>query len=111
MIGSARFQHIGLTAKTALTALLRLTKLRDYRAALVALDEEITSLREGLQVANGDQNGAQSKEGRKAEVMTYEDVDDLGRLQRLVSAKEKTRSALEKRVSWAGMDASRQDNG
>lgn len=46
----------------------------------------------------------QSQPQPSASAAKYDDIDDVARLERLVAAKEKTRSNLESRVGWAAMD-------
>ena len=106
MVQPIRFQHIGLTAQTSLTALLKLVALRDVRTILEALDEDIASLRSTLNppgspllsidgpVALGPQEGT----GK------YDGIDDVQKLERLVKAREKTKISLEGKVGWAGME-------
>lgn len=97
-----RFQHIATTVQTSLKSLLKLVQLRDLRQALDALDEEIASLRAqstdrassqtgpgpSLVSGNGNKNNEQGK---------YDSIQDVTKLQRLVSAKEKTVAVLLKK--------------
>lgn len=103
-----RFQHIGLTAKTSLNALQKLSTLRDLRQGLEALDDEIQSLRDtinppGSPILSVDpkENGKGGSEGK------YNEIDDILRLERLVKARENTKKALEGKVGWAAMDRAR----
>ena len=112
LIGPVRFQHIGFTAKTSLQQLLRLTRVRDLRQGLEALDEAIAELRETINgpaeppdsVNSLGKGATEGKEGSK-----YDDIADVVKLERLLKAKEKTRKTLEDKVGWAGMESARNE--
>lgn len=95
-----RFQHIGITAQTAIKNLSQMTAVRDLRAQLEALDDEVASLRETLNPSAA--AGTPSKN-------SYDDIDDVARLERLVKAREKTRQTLEGRASWAAAERAKAD--
>ncbi|WVQ69987.1 uncharacterized protein L199_008211 [Kwoniella botswanensis] len=99
MIGPIRFQHITTTVLTSLKSTLKLMTLRDLRTNLEALDEEISSLRSSLVpiAAKGDGNGVQS--GDSNDNGKYANIEDEKQLERLVVARERTKDALEKRLS------------
>ena len=96
-----RFQHIGLTARTSLISILKLITLRDLREALESLEEEISVLRETITPGSKTPH----EKGK------YDDVDDVGRLERLVKARGRTKSSLEARAGWAGLDQAREARG
>ena len=115
-----RFQHIGLTAKTSLHSLQRLTSLRDLRTTLAALDDEINSLRntfnpnsssspQVVDVVGSDESNHDESGKRKEKKGKYDDIADIPRLERLVKAKEKTKTALESKTGWVGMDRAREE--
>lgn len=102
-----RFQHIGLTAKTSIQALERLSTLRDLRQGIEELDREVEALRatiNGTPGKDGETNGSQAKVSGK-----YDDIEDVPRLQRLLGAREKTKAALEGRVGWATVEKAREE--
>ncbi|EAL22764.1 hypothetical protein CNBB2120 [Cryptococcus deneoformans B-3501A] len=80
MIGPIRFQHIATTVQTSLKSLIKLVQLRDLRQTLDALDEEIASLR-----------------ARSTDLGSSQTGPNVTKLQRLVSAKEKTVAVLLKK--------------
>lgn len=73
-----------------------MTAVRDLRAQLEALDDEIASLRETLNPSAATATPAAKN--------SYDDIDDVARLERLVKAREKTRQTLEGRASWAAAE-------
>ncbi|OWT41304.1 hypothetical protein C362_00770 [Cryptococcus neoformans Bt1] len=102
MIGPIRFQHIATTVQTSLKSLLKLVQLRDLRQALDALDEEIASMRAKSTDLGSSQTGPSpslvSGSGNKNnEQGKYDSIQDVTKLQRLVSAKEKTVAVLLKK--------------
>ncbi|KAL7424122.1 hypothetical protein Q5752_001707 [Cryptotrichosporon argae] len=105
MLGPARFQHIAITAHDSLADLLKLVALRDLRLALVGLDDDIAGLRATVAAAAG----TPTRAGGEAKRATYDDIGDVGRLERLVAAKEKTRKVLEDKVGWAALEQTRAD--
>lgn len=110
----ARFHHIGITAQHSLTELQRLVSLRDLRADLVRLDGEIAAMRATVATAvsaagnggNGDggtlpasiPSQSLSQAPSQSQQQTYDNIDDISRIERLVKAREMTRANLEKRV-------------
>lgn len=98
-----RFQHIGLTAQTSLTSLLKLVSLRDLRAVLVCLEEDIADIRETITPGSREAS-AKSGSNNPTEHGQYDDIEDVARLERLIKAREKTKVSLESRVGWAAMD-------
>lgn len=90
-------------AKHSLTELLDLVSRRDLRAELVQLDSEIEGMRATL--ASSQDTAA---EKMTAEKKTYEDVDDIPRLQRLVKARNSTVQVLQKKVGWAALDSAKE---
>ncbi|AAW41885.2 expressed protein [Cryptococcus deneoformans JEC21] len=102
MIGPIRFQHIATTVQTSLKSLIKLVQLRDLRQALDALDEEIASLRARSTDLGSSQTGPSpsmvsrndNKDSRQGK---YDSIQDVTKLQRLVSAKEKTVAVLLKK--------------
>ncbi|ORX39983.1 hypothetical protein BD324DRAFT_607128 [Kockovaella imperatae] len=105
MIGPIRFQHIGLTAKTAVTDLMKLIQLTDLRQALSVLDEEITILRKELV---GPSNNTESNGASTVKAQNYDEVEDIGRLERLVKARTRTKEALAQKAAWSGLDSARE---
>lgn len=97
-----RFQHIATTVQTSLKSLIKLVQLRDLRQALDALDEEIASLRATSTDLGSSQTGPSpsmvsrndNKDSRQGK---YDSIQDVTKLQRLVSAKEKTVAVLLKK--------------
>lgn len=73
----------------------------------MGLDREIGEMRETIAAAKppeeGEGDGEREKE-KKPATPTYEDVDDIPRLQRLLRAREMTQKALEKKVGWAALE-------
>ncbi|EIW69378.1 hypothetical protein TREMEDRAFT_30797 [Tremella mesenterica DSM 1558] len=110
MIGPVRFQHIGTTSHTSLISLLKLVTLGDLRTTLETLDEDIASMRKTLKASGASrvvlENGSQTSP-RLGEKGKYDDIEDAVRLERLVSAREKTRASLEGRTSWVGLEQTR----
>ena len=100
-----RFEHIGLTAQTSITSLLKLIALRDVRASLETLDGEITSLRETINPP-----GSSMLDRVEQDKGKYDDIDDVDKLERLVKAKEKTKTSLEGRVGWASLERARAED-
>lgn len=47
------------------------------------------------------------EEEQKEKRGNYDDIGDVGKLERLVRAKEKTKVSLEGRVGWVGMEQAR----
>jgi len=105
-----RFQHIGLTAQTSLRSLLKLVTLRDLRTSLDALDDEIASLRQSLHPPSSPLRSINGREHEEAKVSPYEKVEDIGKLERLVKAREKTRVSLEGKVGWIGLEQARAED-
>jgi hypothetical protein len=105
----SRFQHIGLTAKTSLTALLKLLSLKELREKLEILDSDIAGMRDTLNPPDSPLRGIGDDEVTQpvVEKGKYDDVDDITKLERLVKAREKTRSNLEDKVGWIGMEQAR----
>ena len=103
-----RFQHIDLTAQTSLTSLLSLVALRDLRTTLEALDDDIASLRQTINPVRSspskDTDGTERETNKGGK---YDQLEDVGKLERLVKAKEKTKLSLEGRVGWAGLEEAR----
>ena len=97
-----RFQHIGLTVKTSLQALVKLTTLRDLREALEGLDSEIEALRQSI-----NPEATPTKSSETPGKGKYDDITDPVKLERLVMAREKTKTALEGRVGWATIEKAR----
>jgi len=93
-----------LTVKTSLQALVKLTTLKELRDALEGLDSEIEALRQSLNPdatptkRDSQNNGARGK---------YDDVEDVVKLERLLMAREKTKTALEGKVGWATIEKAR----
>ncbi|KJE05366.1 hypothetical protein I311_01045 [Cryptococcus gattii NT-10] len=103
MIGPIRFQHIATTVQTSLKSLLELVQLRDLRQALDVLDEEIASLRAKSINLGSSQTGpnpsmvSSSDNNRGTTQGKYDSIKDVTKLERLVSAKEKTVAVLLKK--------------
>ncbi|XAO22638.1 hypothetical protein I312_101411 [Cryptococcus bacillisporus CA1280] len=103
MIGPIRFQHIATTVQTSLRSLLELVQLRDLRQALDVLDEEIASLRAKSINLGSSQTGpspsmvSSSDNNRGTAQGKYDSIQDVTKLERLVSAKEKTVAVLLKK--------------
>jgi len=76
-----------------------LVSLRDLRNALEGLDEDIAAIRETIKPGSN----VEDEQGK------YDSVEDVGRLERLVKARERTKGSLEARVGWATMDQARQE--
>lgn len=93
-----------MTVKTSLQALVKLTTLKELRDALEGLDSEIEALRQSLNPdatptkRDSQNNGARGK---------YDDVEDVVKLERLLMAREKTKTALEGKVGWATIEKAR----
>ena len=102
-----RFQHIGLTAKTSLLALLKLVSLRDLHSALEILDDEIESLRATINPPDSPLRSIGEVKPEKVRTGQYDGIEDTAKLERLVKAREKTKTILEGRVGWVGMDQAR----
>ncbi|KIR32760.1 hypothetical protein I352_04695 [Cryptococcus deuterogattii MMRL2647] len=103
MIGPIRFQHIATTVQTSLKLLLELVQLRDLRQALDVLDEEIASLRAksinlgSSQTEPSPSMVSSSDNNRGIAQGKYDSIQDVTKLERLVSAKEKTVAVLLKK--------------
>ncbi|KAL0254039.1 hypothetical protein I308_101418 [Cryptococcus tetragattii IND107] len=103
MIGPIRFQHIATTVQTSLKSLLELVQLRDLRQALDVLDEEIASLRATSVNLGSSQTGlrpsmvSSSGDNEGTAQGKYDSIQDVTKLERLVSAKEKTVAVLLKK--------------
>lgn len=84
---------------------MALVTRRELRTTIVALDREIGEMRETIAAAKPPEDGDEEKKDEKKKVpATYEDVDDIPRLQRLLRAREMTQKALEKKVGWAALE-------
>lgn len=98
-----RFQHIATTVQTSLKSLLELVQLRDLRQALDVLDEEIASLRATSVNLGSSQTGlrpsmvSSSGDNEGTAQGKYDSIQDVTKLERLVSAKEKTVALLLKK--------------
>jgi hypothetical protein len=104
-----RFQHIGLTAKTSIQALQKLSTLRDLRQAITDLDSDIESLRASINNAPSQGDGSQGKAQTRA-AGKYDDIEDTSRLERLLMAREKTKTVLEGKVGWATVERARAED-
>ena len=104
-----RFQHIGLTAQTSLTSLLKLLALRDLRQTLESLDTDITSMRDTINPPDSPLRGIDGTSSSQpmGDKGKYEDVEDVGKLERLVKAKERTKASLEDKIGWVGLEQAR----
>ncbi|KAK1924890.1 hypothetical protein DB88DRAFT_487220 [Papiliotrema laurentii] len=105
MIGPIRFQHIGLTAKTSIQALSKLSTLRDLRLILEGLDADIEALRASINPPTT--SAGASARDKAAQGGKYDEIQDTVKLERLIAAREKTKTALEARVGWATIDQAR----
>jgi hypothetical protein len=93
-----------LTVKTSLQALVKLTTLRDLREALDGLDSEIVTLRESINPSTTPPSSALQANNTTGK---YDEIDDVVKLERLLLAREKTKTALEGRVGWATIEQAR----
>ncbi|KLT42507.1 hypothetical protein CC85DRAFT_285415 [Cutaneotrichosporon oleaginosum] len=105
MLGPARFTLIATVAHTSSKELVAMLARRELRTAISALDAEIVEMRATIVRGEGKET-AQEGEGKTA-VPTYDDIDDVSRLQRLLRAREMTQKSLEKRVGWAALEIAR----
>lgn len=92
-------------AQHSLKELLALAAKRDLRADLVRLDKEI----EAMRVTVASQSEGPASQDDKSEVKTYDDIEDVPKLQRLVKARERTLEHLEKKVGWVALEAARKE--
>jgi len=109
-----RFQHIGLTVKTSLQSLVKLTTLRDLREAIQALDTEIEAMRRTIALATApaaDTAVEHLPTPVKKSGLNYDDIFDTVKLERLLLAREKTRTVLEDKVGWATAEQARREAG
>jgi len=109
-----RFQHIGLTVKTSLQSLVKLTTLRDLREAIQALDIEIEAMRRTIALATApaaDTAVEHLPTPVKKSGLNYDDIVDTVKLERLLLAREKTRTVLEDKVSWASAEQAKREAG
>jgi hypothetical protein len=90
-------------AHTSSKELVAMVTRRELRAALVGLDDEIAEMRRTIAASQPPETG-----GAKALAPpSYDDIDDIPRLQRLLKAREMTQKSLEKRVGWAALEQAR----
>lgn len=102
-----RFQHIGLTAHTSLLALQTSVVLRDLRQTLTDLDKEIADMRDTLNPPSSPLRTVDGDEAPTPAKVSYEAVTDSAKLRRLVTAREKTRTSLEQKAAWVGLERSK----
>ncbi|WRT67222.1 uncharacterized protein IL334_004188 [Kwoniella shivajii] len=104
MIGPIRFQHISTTVLTSLRMTLKSMTLRDLRTNLESLDEEIGQLRTSLLSSAKDDSSSSQVNGSEFTQIQgkYDDIDDEKKLERLVIARERTKEALEKKLTSQG---------
>ncbi|GMK58623.1 hypothetical protein CspeluHIS016_0600650 [Cutaneotrichosporon spelunceum] len=101
MLGPVRFTYMATVAHTSSKELVAMLTRRELRAVLVGLDSEISDMRKTIA------GPKPPEEGEKAPVPpSYDDIDDVERLQRLVKARELTQKSLEKRVGCAALEQS-----
>ncbi|BEJ14401.1 hypothetical protein CspHIS471_0401680 [Cutaneotrichosporon sp. HIS471] len=101
MLGPVRFTHIATVAHTSSKELVGMLRRRELRSVLVGLDCEISDLRKTIAGSKPPQG---EEEGKAPAPPSYDDIDDIERLQRLVKAREMTQNSLEKRVGWAALE-------
>ncbi|WVQ78391.1 hypothetical protein IAT38_000477 [Cryptococcus sp. DSM 104549] len=94
MIGPIRFQHIATTVQTSLQSLLQSVQLRDLRAVLEGLDEDIAAMRTSISAAGS--SPAPPVASAKGK---YDAIDDVAKLERQIAAKEKSIALLVKKAS------------
>ncbi|KAK4683883.1 hypothetical protein P7C73_g6333, partial [Tremellales sp. Uapishka_1] len=114
MIGPARFQHISLTSRHSLEALLKLQTLTTLRTSLTSLDNEIASLRDTINPPGSPllsvDPGTDANEPKQTQKGLYDEVEDIPKLERLVKARERTKALLESKVGWIGLEQNRAED-
>jgi len=94
--------------------LVKLTTLRDLRGAIHALDTEIEAMRRTIALAtssSSDSTADQASIPVKKPGPKYDDITDTVKLERLLLAREKTRTVLEAKVGWAIAEQARREAG
>jgi hypothetical protein len=89
---------------------LKLLALRDLRENLTALDRDIASMRDTINPPDSPLRGIDGVidiTNTNTEQSKYDDIHDVGKLERLVKAREKTRATLEDKIGWVGLEQAR----